>query len=93
MFEIRKPVSNRCIGFDGLPENIRNSSVLTGNELAKLANIEVLPDDGAVSAWQASRLSPLSAALASREDYHLAAKELLAQQKIEDAWMLLLSAP
>ena len=38
---------NHCqdlgIGFDQLPEAIRTSKLLTGNDLAMLANVEVLP--------------------------------------------------
>ena len=43
MFEVPKPLSRLGIGFDQLPEAIRTSKLLTGNDLAKLANVEVLP--------------------------------------------------
>ena len=43
MFEVPKPLSRLGIGFDQLPEAIRSSKLLTGNDLAMLANVEVLP--------------------------------------------------
>ena len=38
LFEIPKPLSQLGMGFDQLPETIRSSKVLTGNQLARLAN-------------------------------------------------------
>lgn len=43
LFEVPKPLRNLGIGVDQLPEMIRNSSVLTGNHLGHLANIEKVP--------------------------------------------------
>ncbi|MDQ2772579.1 MAG: flavin reductase family protein, partial [Bacteroidota bacterium] len=40
LFEVAKPNRHIGIGIDQLPEHIRNSNVLTGNELGRLANIE-----------------------------------------------------
>lgn len=44
LFEINKPTSVKGIGIDQLPKDIRESTVLTGNDLAKLASLEKLPD-------------------------------------------------
>lgn len=44
LFEIDKPLTTVSIGVDQLPEHIRLSKVLTGNELGQLANLENLPD-------------------------------------------------
>ena len=44
LFEVPKPLRKLGIGVDQLPEHIRNSSILTGNQLGLLANIEVLPE-------------------------------------------------
>ena len=38
-----KPNSKIGIGYDQLPQHIRNSHILSGNDLAKLANVESLP--------------------------------------------------
>lgn len=43
LFEVEKPNVQLGIGFDNLPENIRNSTILTGNHLGILANVETLP--------------------------------------------------
>jgi flavin reductase (DIM6/NTAB) family NADH-FMN oxidoreductase RutF len=43
MFEVPKPLSTLGIGFDQLPMAVCTSKFLTGNDLAMLANVEVLP--------------------------------------------------
>ncbi|MEM6319249.1 MAG: flavin reductase family protein [Bacteroidota bacterium] len=43
LFEIPKPIRRKGIGVDQLPESIRQSSVLTGNNLGRLGNVEKLP--------------------------------------------------
>jgi hypothetical protein len=43
MFEVPKPLSSIGIGVDELPEEVRNSTVFTGNDLGKLGNVEVMP--------------------------------------------------
>ena len=44
LFEIPKPLRTCGLGVDQLPAHIRNSTVLTGNNLGRLANQEQLPD-------------------------------------------------
>ena len=43
LFEIPKPIQTKGIGVDQLPEHIRTSSILTGNNIARLGNLESLP--------------------------------------------------
>jgi flavin reductase (DIM6/NTAB) family NADH-FMN oxidoreductase RutF len=43
LFEVEKPLQRMGIGIDTLPEQIRNSRILTGNELGQLGNVEALP--------------------------------------------------
>jgi flavin reductase (DIM6/NTAB) family NADH-FMN oxidoreductase RutF len=43
IFEVPKPRTKDILGFDGLPVAIRESNVLTGNQLARLANCKVIP--------------------------------------------------
>ena len=43
LFEVPKPLTTLGIGIDSLPTEVRESLVLTGNDLAMLANIEKLP--------------------------------------------------
>ncbi|MGV3762998.1 flavin reductase family protein [Parapedobacter sp.] len=50
LFEVAKPLRNRGIGVDQLPQHIRQSPVLTGNHLGQLGNVDVLPTDDEVDA-------------------------------------------
>lgn len=43
LFKVAKPLTTLGIGVDALPEALRNSKVLTGNDLGMLGNIEQLP--------------------------------------------------
>lgn len=43
LFEIPKPIRSLGIGVEALPDSIRNSKVLTGNDLGRLGNLEELP--------------------------------------------------
>src|SRR6185436_2105225 len=44
IFKVPKPNEKLGVGFDALPAEVRNSAVFTGNDLAKLANVERIPD-------------------------------------------------
>jgi flavin reductase (DIM6/NTAB) family NADH-FMN oxidoreductase RutF len=56
VFTLAKPV-HAGIGFDALPERVRHSPILTGNELAKLAGAKELPDIGAIGELWRGRMS------------------------------------
>ena len=43
LFEVQKPLSSLGIGVDRLPLAARNSTILTGNDLGKLGNMEAIP--------------------------------------------------
>jgi flavin reductase (DIM6/NTAB) family NADH-FMN oxidoreductase RutF len=55
IFEVEKPIARQGIGVDSLPEEIRLSTVLTGNDLGRLGNLESLPTYDEIAA---SRLNP-----------------------------------
>ena len=78
LYEIVKPISRIGMGIDNLPENIRNSKILTGNELAILASSESIPD-------KKSEESNLNTT-----EKHQKAKQLLQEGKSEEAWQILL---
>jgi flavin reductase (DIM6/NTAB) family NADH-FMN oxidoreductase RutF len=82
LFEIPKPILNKGIGIDKLPTHIRNSEVLTGNNLARLANIEYLPT--------LQDLEQIAIPIMQTESKHLAAKQLLEQGNLLAAWKVLL---
>lgn len=52
LFEIPKPIRTTGIGVDALPEGIRNSAILTGNNLGRLGNLESLPEDHEMQAME-----------------------------------------
>jgi flavin reductase (DIM6/NTAB) family NADH-FMN oxidoreductase RutF len=96
MFEIAKPITTCGIGYDQIPEDIRNSSVLSGNDLGQLGGIETLPNETDVNEYKLLELSELFLSLEDEpaeleKALHLRAKDLLAQNKLEEAWMTLLS--
>lgn len=96
MFEITKPLATVGIGFDQIPEDIKNSQILTGSELGKLGGIEELPNETDVNEYKLVELSDIFVELEDEpakleETLHQRAKELLKENKIEEAWMTLLS--
>ncbi|MCU0344493.1 MAG: flavin reductase family protein [Ignavibacterium sp.] len=44
IFEVEKPIMKKGIGFDQIPGFIKQSNILTANNLGKLGNIESIPD-------------------------------------------------
>ena len=96
MFEIQKPITTCGIGYDALPKDILQSSILTGNDLGHLAGIENLPDETAVNEYKLLELSDLFLSLeddakALEQALHLRAQQLLKENKLEEAWLSLLS--
>jgi len=47
LFEVAKPNVKLGIGMDRLPDVLKNSSLLTSNEMAQLANVETIPVEDA----------------------------------------------
>ena len=80
LYEIAKPISRMGMGIDNLPQEIRNSEILTGNELAILASAENIPEKNEFTLRDNK----------NTEEKHILAKELLSQGKSEDAWQILL---
>ena len=52
LFEIPKPIRTKGIGVDALPKGIRESEVLTGNNLGRLGNLEALPSEADIHSIQ-----------------------------------------
>lgn len=55
IFEIPKPIRTLGIGVDQLPESVKNSTVLNGNDLGRLGNAQVLPSPQAVLKRKATK--------------------------------------
>jgi len=93
LFEVEKPLRTLGIGVDALPEGIRLSKVLTGNDLGMLGNVEEFPSEEKIKdfATNASELQQYMITSGTVEELHLAAQQLLEQGAVEDAWNLLLA--
>ena len=96
MFEIQKPITTCGIGFDALPKDIRNSSILSGNDLGQLAGIEQLPNETDVNEYKLLELSELFLSLEEDAvqleiEIHKRAQDLLKRNLLEEAWLTLLS--
>lgn len=98
LFEIEKPIRNKGIGVDAIPESIRLSNVLTGNNLGQLGNVEKLPDATEIEAFEAEsteyqNLITRFGIHAESLEYerHLLAKDFLQRGWVMDAWKLLLA--
>ena len=96
MFEIVKPITTVGIGIDNLPEDILDSKILSGNDLGKLGGIEELPNETDVNDYKLTELSDLFVEFEDDKTtleikLHEKAKELLTQDKLEEAWKTLLS--
>ncbi|WP_333821483.1 flavin reductase family protein [Ohtaekwangia sp.] len=89
IFKVPKPLDKLGIGVDGIPEAIRYSKILSGNDLGMLANVEHIP---AVTADRFFISQPhVQQALEQGEDaVHLLAHILLSEGKTEEAWQVLL---
>lgn len=51
IFKVEKPIEKKGIGYDLLPDFMKNSKTFTGNNLGKFANVESIPSKEAVSLY------------------------------------------
>jgi len=96
LFEVAKPLTSVGIGFDNLPHDIIKSKVLSGNDLGQLANIETIPNETDVNDYKLIELSEVFIKYEGdpaqlEKELHLLAKQLLEENKVEEAWLTLLS--
>jgi len=86
-FEIPKPLSTLGIGVDQIPLPIRNSKILTGNNLGMLGNVEALPNQQDVDNFLKD--NPKYVGIKTQEK-HKFAKHFLDNNDVESAWKVLL---
>lgn len=86
-FEIPKPISTLGIGVDSIPGHIRKSTVLTGNNLGVLGNVESLPTQDAVDNFAKEHPELIGLDEVKK---HTFAQEYLKQNDVESAWKVLL---
>jgi len=94
LFKVSKPNTQLGIGIDALPDSIRKSAVLTGNNLGQLANVHEMPfvdpafhDDKLKNIIQYFSINPDD----MDRELHAYAKELLDAGKVYEAWQVLLA--
>ena len=94
LFEVPKPNLNLGIGFDALPGSIKNSAILSGNDLGMLANVSEMPfvdptfhDDTLKNIIQYFSINPDD----MEKELHGYAKKLLQQHQVDAAWQVLLA--
>ena len=91
-FEIPKPLSTLGMGVDSFPEEVKNSMILTGNELGMLGNVEDLPSKEAIATFleTVSERYP-NIKTATHREKHKLAQNYLSFGDIDSAWKILLS--
>ncbi len=85
LFQVAKPLTTMGIGVDALPEHIRHSKILTGNNLGQLGNVEQIPQyDEATRAEIKSKYGFMT-----ESEKHALAKDLLSEGDVSEAWKVL----
>jgi flavin reductase (DIM6/NTAB) family NADH-FMN oxidoreductase RutF len=94
LFEVAKPNTQLGIGVDTLPESIRKSTILTGNNLGQLANVNEMPfidpsfdDTHLKQIIQYYSINPDE----MEKELHSYAKKLLEEGRVSEAWQVLLA--
>jgi len=98
LFEVEKPNTKIGLGYDAIPERIRLSKILTGNNLGQLGNAETLPHQNEIEAYrQTPAIQKFYAEAENDAAYldqllHNEAHRLLSQNKVKEAWLVLLQS-
>jgi hypothetical protein len=96
IFELPKPIRNKGIGVDQIPAAIRESAILTGNNLARLGNVESLPTTDEIKDFSSN--TQLTVAVEQHKDQpealktaiHQLAQSFLQKNDTQSAWKTLL---
>lgn len=87
VFETPKPLKAFGVGVDAIPQWIKDEDILTGNELGKLASIAEIPNKDEIN-----NDAELVELISDYKDQSInEMKRLLAENKIKDAWLVLLN--
>lgn len=95
LFKVAKPNTQLGIGVDALPASVRNSKILSGNDLGLLGNVHEMPvvepafnDDKLKNIILYFSINPEE----MEAELHRYAKELLSAGKVNEAWQVLLAS-
>ncbi|NAS31281.1 flavin reductase family protein [Flavobacteriaceae bacterium R38] len=92
IFEVPKPLAVLGIGIDQIPDSIRWSKVLTGNDLGKLGTVERLPSSDEINEFVNNSIEIKSVLSAADEiKVHQKAQEFLNNNEVLSAWKVLLA--
>lgn len=91
IFEVEKPTRTIGLGIDQLPDEVKHSNYLTGNNLGQLGNVEKLPTDEMILNFKEQLTERLDIQkFKSVEVRHQVAAKLLEQGDVNGAWYWLL---
>ncbi|MEI6021444.1 MAG: flavin reductase family protein, partial [Bacteroidota bacterium] len=85
LFEVQKPITSIGIGYDAIPDSIKHSKILSGNNLGLLGSVEQLPSAEEIASFKTNLKS-----FSNIEEQHLYAQTLLEANHVKEAWMVLL---
>lgn len=96
LFQVPKPLRTKGLGVDQIPQHIKDSVVLTANNLGRLGNVEQFPAAAEILAYSASpQIQEIRVRFKNDQDswldhLHLLAKEKLESGEVDEAWLILL---
>lgn len=87
LFRLKQPTTTIGIGVDAIPASIKNSHILTGGNLGQLGAVESMPSAEDAKVFKnAHHLQ-----FANQEQVHAYAQNLLKDNKVDEAWKILLA--
>ncbi|MBS1497067.1 MAG: flavin reductase family protein [Bacteroidetes bacterium] len=94
LIKVAKPNQELGMGIDALPDNIKCSKYLTGNDLGQLANVQQIPETD--PSFDDERLKNIVLYYSlnpadMEEEVQRYAKQLLSENKVQQAWQVLLT--
>ena len=95
LFMVEKPNTKLGIGVDSLPDSVKYSAILTGNNLGQLGNVHSMPEVN--PCFEDERLKNIVQYFSINPDememeLHRYAKELLDKNDVHAAWQVLLQS-
>lgn len=96
LFKVAKPLTTLGIGIDALPRGVRNSYVLTGNDLGMLGNTEEVPSEEEIDLMRTLPAvkeildATIGDSVNRQRELHELAKELLKEGKVSEALKIVL---
>ena len=87
-FEIPKPLQQKGIGVNAIPNDILSSKILTGNNFGMLGNVEAIPSQDDVNKFIKDKPQYLGLEI---NEKHKFAQDLLNNNDVISAWKVLLS--